>query len=265
MPAVQPVPAVQQQQIARQRAADHAGTCPEGVEYPHRSAAMPGGEPAGHEPGDTREKAGFRDAQGKAHGDETGGVGDEGGAGGADAPDDHGDAEPASCAQSGKDGTGWNLEQHVAPEKRAGGQAVGGGGQTQGLVHGQRGDRHVEAVEGVDHVGKAEKRHEAPGDFTHDGGFDVQCHQWPPIRLFRRLGPSLGRVVAGSPVESGLGIDVAICLRKCGGNGPGCVPGELLNVVDVLIGQSGMTAGGNTAGFNSVIEQGRWVGRDGRR
>ena len=110
-------------------------------------------------------------------------------AGRAQAPEQHDDHDPAPRAEAGQDHVRRHLEQHVAPEERARAEAVGGRGQAQRLVHGQRGERDVEAVEHVDQVGEADQRHEPPGDLAHRLEFQIGRHATLRGLGYAALGP----------------------------------------------------------------------------
>ena len=183
LPAGDAEPAVQRQQMAGDRPADDAGRRADGVEHAHRPAAVAGREPAGHEERDAGEEARLGHAEQETDDDEAGDVGDQGHAGRAQAPEQHDEHDPAPRAQPGEHHVGGHLEQHVAPEERARAEAVGRGAHAQRLVHGQRGERDIEAVEHVDQVGEAEKRHETPCDLAHDGVFTIRHHRILRIRV----------------------------------------------------------------------------------
>ena len=185
-------PPVKLQDMRRQRRADDAGDRARGEEAAHHAAAIPGREPAGHEVGDAGEISGLGHAKQETGGDETRFAFDEGGAGGCQSPDRHDDGEPGARSQLAQCQVGGDLAEHVAPEIRAGRHAVGCGAETQGLVHGERGDRHVVAVERVDDVADAQVGNQPPCHLAHHGSFDIDHDRSPTLRaapaIVRRSG-----------------------------------------------------------------------------
>jgi hypothetical protein len=195
LPARDAEPAFEFEQMRRQRRADHAGEGATGVEDAHHPAAIAGGEPAGHEVGDAREEPGLGDAEQEARDHEAGLAGDQRGAGGTNPPHRHDDGDPGPRAELGQDQVGGELEQHVAPEERTRAQAIGGSRQAERLVHGQRRDRDVEAVERVDEIAEAEKGDQPPCDLAHDRGFEFRGHRFLRLGRARAALPACNRRV----------------------------------------------------------------------
>ena len=75
----------------------------------------------------------------------------------AQSPGDGDQRDPAPRADPRQHRVRRHLEQHVAPEKGAGAEPVSRRRQPQRLVHRQRRDRDVEAVQHIDAVAKTEQ------------------------------------------------------------------------------------------------------------
>ena len=106
---------------------------------------------AGQPVGEVQDQAGQEPCLGQAqqeaqHG-EAGGAGDEGGGGGEQAPGDHDPGDPQAGADFLHDDVAGNLEDEVAPEEDAGGEAEVRRTHVQVATHGQGGEAHVDAID----------------------------------------------------------------------------------------------------------------------
>src|SRR5262249_171341 len=80
------------------------------------------------------------------------------------------------------------LEQEVAPEERARRHAVGGRVKADVLIHGERGEAHVDAVEIAKEITGEHKRQHAQVDFAHGPLLDRAVRKYRRIHGFSPQG-----------------------------------------------------------------------------
>jgi len=111
-------------------------------------------------------KAGFRDAEQKAHHVEHGRRGDEHGQHGDHAPRDHDPRDPHSRAHLVKDHIARNLKEEIADEENARAKAINRIAQAEVARHLQLRKADVHAVQIRDHVAEHQERREPPVDLA---------------------------------------------------------------------------------------------------
>ena len=180
-----PKPSVEPQQIGRYRADEDAGRGADRKEHPHRAAAVARREPAGHEEGDPGEEPRFGHPQQKAGNDKARDTRRQRRPRRAQPPGHRDQRNPAPRADTRQRRVRRHLEQYIAPEESAGAEPVSRRRQAQRLVHRQRRDRDVEAVQHIDAVAKTEqgqKPHTPPCASRQLRG---RAPSFPPAKLCR--------------------------------------------------------------------------------
>ena len=91
------------------------------------------------------------------------------------APRDHDPRQPDARADTIQRQVAGDLEQAVADEEHAGAEAELRRRQPDRLVHRQRGEADVVAIEVVEDVADDQDRHQPPADLGEDAAFRVRC------------------------------------------------------------------------------------------
>jgi hypothetical protein len=161
LPAGEPSGAVQREQQARDRRADHGRKRDRGHEVADDAGAVFRGEPQGQIKDDAGKEAGFGDAQQHAdqvegvlaaHAGRAGDVGNERHQAGQEAPAQHDARNPFACAEALQQQVRRHLEQEIGEEENAGAKAESRLRQAQILIHRQRGKADIDAVQIGDEV-----------------------------------------------------------------------------------------------------------------
>src|SRR5215471_888122 len=128
---------------------------------------MPVREPICEEEHDARIESGLGDPQEEAHGHEAPGTRAKRGGAREQAPGDHDARDPEPGADALQDHVAGYLEEEIAPEERARGEAIGPGREPQRLIHGEGGETEVDAVEIAEKISEDRKRQEAQINLAH--------------------------------------------------------------------------------------------------
>ena len=83
---------------------------------------------------------------------------DEGGEARDNAPGDHDPRDPDPRADFFQNQIAWNFEQEIAEEENSGAPAIDIGAEAEILVHGQRGEGNIAAIDVGDAVGQRDQR-----------------------------------------------------------------------------------------------------------
>ena len=170
-----PQPVEPQQRGRDRRAAGHRDRQRQG-EAGIDAGAMLVGEPVGEIQHKTGEQPRLGETEQEAYRHEAVGAGRESGAARDDPPGDHDAGDPDARADLFEDDVARHLEQHVAPEERAGRHAVPRRVEADILVHRQRGEADIDAVEIAEEIGQDRKGQDAQIDLAHRGLFDGSKH-----------------------------------------------------------------------------------------
>src|SRR5260370_1804472 len=121
------------------------------------------GEPVAEIEDDSREEAGFREAEQEPEDIEANRASGEGHRDRDQAPGDHDPADPEARSDIVQDDGGGHFEGEVAEEEDARAEAEHLRRQAHILVHGQRGEAYVDAIEKGYEVKEHQERNEPPG------------------------------------------------------------------------------------------------------
>jgi hypothetical protein len=147
LPAFQAERAVELQERARDRRADHAGHRGCGHEQADRSRALARREPMRDVQDDAGEETGFRRAQQESQDIKRRCAIDEDHRGGKHAPGEHDSRDPDARAKPRQHQVARHLEQRVAQEKDSRPHSVNGGAEPEIAVHVDRRKADVHAIE----------------------------------------------------------------------------------------------------------------------
>ena len=92
--------------------------------------------------------------------------------GGDDAPGEHDARDPGAGAEPLEGEVAGYFEDEISDEEDAGAEAIGLGVDADSLVHLQRGETDIHAVDVTEQVGGEQERHQAPGNPAHGGGLE---------------------------------------------------------------------------------------------
>ena len=180
LPALEAEQAVHLQQRAGDRRAQHGREwCCRHEQCGHRGA-LACREPVGEIEDDAGKEAGLRDAEQEAQDVEAGRTLHERHRRRDQAPGDHHPRDPDPRADLVQDDVGGHLEQKVAPEEDAGAKTVDGRRQADVLVHRQRGEADIDAVDEGHEVEQHDEGNDAPGDLAQHARLNLARHSGLP-------------------------------------------------------------------------------------
>ncbi len=136
----------------------------------HRARPVALGKPLRQIDGHARQKARFHDAEQKAHGIEARVVEDEGRRRRDRAPRDENARDPSSRADAMQEQIARHFEEHVAHEEHAAREAEYGGAEVERVIHVERCEADVDAIEIVEEHHREEQGHEAAVHLVHRRG-----------------------------------------------------------------------------------------------
>ncbi len=131
------------------------------------AAAVRGRKPVGEIKDDAGKESGLGHAQQEAQHDEADRPGGRGHQAGDDAPGDHDASDPYARAGTMQDHVAGHFEQRIAEEEDARAQAEPVGRQAQVLVHGERSEGDVGAIDVGHQVAQHDQGQQAPGHLQH--------------------------------------------------------------------------------------------------
>jgi hypothetical protein len=146
---------------------EDSGTAVEGAE--HAGAVLPR-KPQRHVEDHAGEEPGLRRAEQDSHGVEAGRAPDERGRRRQHAPGDEDAGDPDPRAEADQQKVARQLAQDVAEEEDAGAEAEFRGGEAEILVHGERGEADIHAVEEGREIADHQDRQDAPSGLGDDVG-----------------------------------------------------------------------------------------------
>ena len=164
MPAFQSHRAIESEQQAGDRRADHGGDRDGDGEGGQKTRAIFRRIPIGQIENDAREKSRLGDAEQKAQGVKTPDPADHGHQRGDDAPRHHDARDPAAGAEFLQRQIARHLEDEIADKEDAGAPGEDDRRKFQLRVHGQRGEAEIDAVEIGQEIGQHQKRDQPPRD-----------------------------------------------------------------------------------------------------
>ncbi len=167
MPAAQRQPAVQAQKRAGNGRADEAGHRDGDHENANDARAVLGRKPVGQIKDDAREKPGLGHAQKKTDRHERDRADRQRHAGGYDAPGDHDPANPPARPKPLQRQITGHFEQEITDEENAAAETEDGAGQANVLVHLQRRETGVGAVDVANQIRQHQKRQQPKTDPPH--------------------------------------------------------------------------------------------------
>ena len=167
LPARQSQPAIEPQQPATQRAAEQSGEGNGDEEARHTAGAHGGGKPETEVVDDGRKEARLGDAEQEAQQVELAGGAHEHHRRREDAPADHDARQPDTRSGADEQQVARHLEQRVADEEDAGAESECRGAEAEILVHLQRRETDVAAVEKVEDVEHEHEREDAQAHAPH--------------------------------------------------------------------------------------------------
>ena len=173
LPAPQAHHAVEPEQQARDRRADHGGNGNGDGEGGEEPRAIFRRIPVGQIENDAGEEAGFRHAEQEAQHVEAHLAADGRHQRRDDAPGHHDAGDPAAGAEFLQREIARHLEDEIADEEDAGAPGEDQRRELQIRVHGQRGEAEIDAVEIGKEIGQHQKRDQPPRDRADGGGFDL--------------------------------------------------------------------------------------------
>ena len=119
-----------------------------------------------------RKEPGFREAEHKPEHTEADRAMSEGRCNGHQTPGDHDPADPEPRSDLVHNHRGGYFEEEVAKEEYARSEAVHLRCQAQIMVHGQRGEPHVDPIEKSNQVEQHQERNQPPGDLANHPFFE---------------------------------------------------------------------------------------------
>ena len=167
-----------------------------GHELGDGAGALVGGEPEGEIEDHAGEETGFSDAEQETHKGEAGPAADEHHRRSDEAPGDHDAGDPMPWTESGKGEVAGQVKGRGAQEEEAGAEAVDGVSEVQVVLHFERGEADVDAVEVRKNVEEEDVRDQAPTDLGIDlAGVDLRYGFGGHLEWDAWDGRAMGKVV----------------------------------------------------------------------
>jgi hypothetical protein len=202
LPTGEALKPVEPQQRGRDRGAGHYGKRQRHKEPPDDAGTVAVREPISEEQHETREEAGLGDAEQEAKDEEAVGASAESRGARQDAPGNHDARDPEARAEFLHDEVAGDFEQAIAPEEGARGEAKHRGGEPKVLVHGERGEAHIDTVYKAEEVGHNRERQQTQVDLAHGRLFERADHRFPPWGSTRFAGTAISTI----KLQSGLAL-----------------------------------------------------------
>ncbi len=137
-------------------------------------------EPIGKEQQQAREEARLGETEQETYRHEAVRPSAKGGCARKQAPRHHDAGDPETRAHLFQNDVARHFEQEIAPEKHTGGKSERRGIKTKILVHGKRGEAHIDAVEVAEEIARSGNRQHAPIHLPHGRPLDGRDHCFPP-------------------------------------------------------------------------------------
>ena len=173
LPSLQPQHAIEPEQEAGDRRADHGGNRHGDGKRGEKPRAIFRRVPIGQIENDARKKSGFRNAKQKAKPVKAPDAADGSHQCGDDAPGHHNARDPAAGAKFFQRQIARHLEDEIADEEDAGAPGENRRREFQFRVHGQRGKAEIDAIEIGQEIGQHQKWNQAPRNRADRRGLEL--------------------------------------------------------------------------------------------